>query len=242
MGQIIKLPGRDEPYVVKKGDTLDQIARLAMISPADKNSVIGPERKTGSYRGYPYTVGSEKDIELDKIQAARRKGEVIPAGGTQSDQPDLAPMGKISSNDLSKMPAGVRSMIKQSSVTDADRERILQQLQQYISDREDDRDPEMDRYLSSIDSDAARDRMRKALADWEKELQGQEARAKELEKFQQAPDYVDTDNIELKGANPDDYVPPIDVSPDDLEWKRNPELKETRSVLRRYIDILGTKQ
>lgn len=65
IGQKINIPGQSEPYVVKKGDTLDKIAQqMNVVSKDDKSSsVIGPERRQGSYRGYPYTVGSLDDLK-----------------------------------------------------------------------------------------------------------------------------------------------------------------------------------
>ena len=71
--------------------------------------------------------------------------------------------------------------------------------------------------------------MRKTLADWEQEIKDREAQEQGIEKFKQARDYVDVDNIELKGADPDAYVPPIDVPIDSEEQARRQAQKDAAS-------------
>ena len=88
VGQKINIPGQSEPYVVKKGDTLDKIAQQTNTTSkaASPNSVIGPERRQGSYKGYPYTVGSLADLEKGQGQSADAPAVVPAPADTSSTQ------------------------------------------------------------------------------------------------------------------------------------------------------------
>ncbi len=135
VGQKIKIPGQSEPYEVKKGDTLDSIA-MKIDSKADSSksssdskssSVVGSERKKGSYKGYPYTIGSDaewvgaKDQQPKTQDATGRDSsnpdaEVIPKPVLAQAVRDAQAAGRVRSISASDIDSIIQSM----DVKDAD--------------------------------------------------------------------------------------------------------------------------
>lgn len=118
VGQKIRLPGQDQPYVVKKGDTLDSIA---LRQAAPKSAVIGPERKELNINGTRVTVGSERDYQqwLDSQRPRTEPDKQVSAA------PDLSVSPPIPRSDLGTpaAPAG-RIQPRASAITSADKDRI----------------------------------------------------------------------------------------------------------------------
>lgn len=188
-----------QDYTIQPGDTLDRIARK--MKPSVQAVSAKPAAEPAAAQGS--AQGFDDFRKLIDVAAG------MPRPATADAEP--------------KAPAP--SEIKKA-IRDSHRQKVIDNLVNQVGPEI---DPDMDRYLNSIDVDAARDNMRKTLANWEQERKDREAREQGIENFKQARDYVDVDNIELKGANLDAYVPPIDVPIDSEEQARRQAQKDAAS-------------
>lgn len=227
VGQKIRLPGQDQPYVVQAGDTLDKIA-MGMKQSAPASSVVGSERRTGSYRGYPYTVGSEADLE----RARRLDTEPVDQSDRKSDAPELGPMAKQTTSRLDK-PAAPAGRIQPN-----DQDRLRAELVAANS-----QDTDGPTWPTDDEVRRAQERSRQIIKDLEADIAAREREASATKDVAYS-EPINTGNIEIKSR---DDLPPIDgpttyaipdINDDDTQvikeqTMRNPDL------LRRYIDILA---